>query len=123
MATFASIEVLKSDGQVAAAYPLLQRQVTFGRSESCDIRVQMMAVSKIHAAVKLNENGEIVLENMSSTNGTYYERDAEQLLVQDALRLNDGDVFVIGGRKFRLAIPTSLQKKLFDDVRTHGAKV
>ncbi len=51
-------------------YPLDADKVVIGRSRSCDIRLREDTVSRLHAAL-LWQEGELILEDLGSSNGTY----------------------------------------------------
>jgi uncharacterized RDD family membrane protein YckC len=53
-----------------AAYSLGGEKLILGRSRSCDIRVKVDTISRLHAVFMWHE-GELVLEDLGSTNGTF----------------------------------------------------
>ncbi|KAI4807607.1 hypothetical protein KUCAC02_027405 [Chaenocephalus aceratus] len=73
----------------------------FGRVAECDIRIQLPHVSKEHCRIDLNENKEVVLTNLSSTNPTCVNGEA----LQQSERLKNGDVITIIDRSFRFEYP------------------
>ncbi len=70
----------------------LSNEVLIGRSAECAIQIDDRQVSRIHARVSINsENHTILLEDLGSKNGTYYQGKP----VTDPVLLEDGDVFQI----------------------------
>jgi hypothetical protein len=68
--------------------------VTFGRSDSADIRVEDPFASSAHARI-FDRGGFMYLEDMGSTNGTYLNgrkvKAAERLSMSDTIRIGDSE--------------------------------
>jgi FHA domain-containing protein len=68
--------------------------VTFGRSDSADIRVEDPFASSAHARI-FDRGGFMYLEDMGSTNGTYLNgrkvKTAERLSMSDTIRIGDSE--------------------------------
>jgi hypothetical protein len=68
--------------------------VTFGRSDSADIRVDDPFASSAHARI-FDRGGFMYLEDMGSTNGTYLNgrkvTNAERLSMADTIRIGDSE--------------------------------
>lgn len=73
------------------AHPLLRRETLLGRSEECTIYLPHAQVSRIHAVVRLSQNG-VELVDLGSMNGT--RLNGEKLRGPQPLK--DGDVIRIG---------------------------
>ena len=70
----------------------LANEITFGRAPGCTISVpDDTFVSQVHARV-FNENGNIIIEDLGSTNGTYVNANR----ITAPLMLNKGDRIQIG---------------------------
>ena len=70
----------------------LANEITFGRAPGCTISVpDDTFVSQVHARV-FNENGNIIIEDLGSTNGTYVNANR----ITSPLMLNKGDRIQIG---------------------------
>ncbi|KAM4524806.1 proliferation marker protein Ki-67 isoform 2-T3 [Odontesthes bonariensis] len=94
------IVVIKRSGGDGTEFPLTATCV-FGRRPDCDIRIQLPHVSKEHCRIDLNENKEVILTNLSSSNPTRVNgKDLQQ-----AERLKHGDVITIIDRSFRFEYP------------------
>lgn len=65
----------------------LEREMTIGRDETCDIVIPDRQVSRFHARLALTEEG-VLLEDLGSKNGTF--RNGERL--EDPAILSDGDL-------------------------------
>ncbi|XP_034070214.1 LOW QUALITY PROTEIN: proliferation marker protein Ki-67 [Gymnodraco acuticeps] len=94
------IVVIKRSGGDGTEFPLTGTCL-FGRVAECDIRIQLPHVSKEHCRIDLNENKEVVLTNLSSTNPTRVNGEA----LQQSERLKNGDVITIIDRSFRFEYP------------------
>ena len=57
---YGKIVVIKRNGSDGALFPLTQHTCQFGRSNDCDIRIQLPNVSKEHCRINVNEKGEVI---------------------------------------------------------------
>jgi hypothetical protein len=71
--------------------------VTIGRSPDCDLSLQDTYLSTRHARIA-NDEGDLSIEDLGSTNGTY----VNQELVKGRVRLERGDVVQVGGVLFEV---------------------
>ncbi|MGH3731905.1 MAG: FHA domain-containing protein [Acidimicrobiales bacterium] len=71
--------------------------VTIGRSGECDLSLQDTYLSSRHARVA-NDDGDLSIEDLGSTNGTY----VNQELVKGRVHLERGDVVQVGGVLFEV---------------------
>lgn len=82
-------------GRTGEFFPLTQRVTPIGRSPECEIFLDDITVSRVHAEVR-DEVGGWMLVDHGSTNGTYVNR----RLIDSPEILADGDEVQVG--KFRL---------------------
>ena len=54
-----------------AVYPILQQDIVIGRSEECDIFLEDLAVSRVHATVTHDPYSSFILQDENSANGTF----------------------------------------------------
>lgn len=71
--------------------------VTIGRSDACDLRLEDTYLSSRHARIA-NDDGDLSIEDLGSTNGTY----VNQRLVRGRVHLERGDVVQVGGVLFEV---------------------
>lgn len=71
--------------------------VTIGRSGDCDLSLQDTYLSSRHARIA-NDDGDLSIEDLGSTNGTY----VNQELVKGRVHLERGDVVQVGGVLFEV---------------------
>ena len=71
--------------------------VTIGRGQECDIQFNDNYLSSRHARVA-NDNGDLTIEDLGSTNGTY----VNQELVVGRVLLTRGDIVQVGGILFEV---------------------
>ncbi|XP_020309242.1 proliferation marker protein Ki-67 isoform X3 [Oncorhynchus kisutch] len=100
MSLHGKIVVIKRSGGDGTEFPLTA-SCLFGRKPDCDIRIQLPHVSKEHCRIELNENKEVILTNLSSTNPTRVNGE----VFQQSERLKHGDVITIIDRSFRFEYP------------------
>ena len=87
------IEPLDRTGERVA----VDRAVTIGRSPDCDINLQDTYLSSRHARVA-NDNGDLSIEDLGSTNGTYVNEE----LIKGRVHLDRGDIVQVGGVLFEV---------------------
>ena len=66
--------------------------IVIGRSADCDVRLDDTFLSSRHARVA-NDGGDLSIEDLGSTNGTY----VNQELVKGRVHLERGDIVQVGG--------------------------
>ncbi len=89
--------MFRTDGK-RKEFPIVNRSVTIGRAEGCDLRVPLLSVSRRHCQIAV-EDGKAVIRDLGSSNGTYVnnKRVTEQ-------PLQGGDRLVIGPIVFTIQI-------------------
>lgn len=75
----------------------MDNAITIGRSPDCDLRLQDGFLSSRHARVA-NDDGDLSIEDLGSTNGTY----VNQELVKGRVLLERGDIVQVGGVLFEV---------------------
>lgn len=81
---------------------LNQEKNTFGRDENCTVMLDDITVSRHHCEI-ISSNGELILNDTGSTNGTYVNSNPIE-----SSRIETGDVIQIG--KFVFALARRTQK-------------
>lgn len=71
--------------------------VTIGRSAECDLSLSDTYLSSRHARLS-NDDGDLTIEDLGSTNGTY----VNQELVDGRVHLERGDIVQVGGVLFEV---------------------
>ncbi len=89
-----------ADGRTAVAG---DPRVSVGRSRSADVTVNLERLSKIHAQLRVRENGELELDDAGSKNGTYLG--ATRLQPGQPVRVKDGGGLHLGPYPFRYFTP------------------
>jgi pSer/pThr/pTyr-binding forkhead associated (FHA) protein len=74
-----------------------ERAVTIGRSPDCDVVLNDTYLSSRHARVA-NDSGDLSIEDLGSTNGTY----VNQELIKGRVQLDRGDIVQVGGVLFEV---------------------
>jgi pSer/pThr/pTyr-binding forkhead associated (FHA) protein len=75
----------------------VDRAVVIGRSPDCDLSITDTYLSSRHAWVA-NDSGDLSIEDLGSTNGTY----VNQELVDGRVHLERGDIVQVGGILFEV---------------------
>ena len=91
----AFLELLKNDAP-ATRFAIDGERAVIGRSNDCEVPLDVAAVSRRHAAV-LRAEGRFFVEDLESRNGTYLN---DQRIV-DRTPLRDGDELLICGQTLR----------------------
>lgn len=79
--------LLAQNGPLRGMNWVVNRRLTIGRDDDCDIVISDRQVSRFHAEVALNENGEFLLTDLKSKNGTTLNG---ELLIEKE-KLKEGD--------------------------------
>jgi len=72
-------------------WPLTRSGLLIGRDADCDVVVADRQVSRHHARIRVPAEGEVVLEDLQSKNGTH----VNGVVIEGPYRLSDGDVIQI----------------------------
>lgn len=99
----AHLVVFESDGQTST-HVLSKREVLLGRSDTCDLQLIDLSVSREHARIS-RRKGSWIIRDLRSVNGTYLngKRIAEEAL-------ESGDEIVLGIYRLRFVCPAKTGK-------------
>ena len=95
--SIARLELLDMQGAMRSFE--LQPEMTIGRSRDCDIFLEDLAVSRLHASIQQLPDGGYELEDHRSATGTFVNGWAIT-----RCRLNDGDVVQIGSSRLTVRL-------------------
>jgi pSer/pThr/pTyr-binding forkhead associated (FHA) protein len=59
--TFGGLSLIKKDGSRSQKFPLVERRYLFGRQEHCDIRINLLNVSREHAEIIVDDKDKVIL--------------------------------------------------------------
>jgi pSer/pThr/pTyr-binding forkhead associated (FHA) protein len=108
---------LSLGGNVVRKYPFEKDSCTIGRDQDCDISIDNVAVSRKHASISLSD-GEYVLEDLQSGNGTFVN--GEKVVTHV---LQTGDAFLIGKYSLLFEIASGdLESVVKDSARKAGGE-
>ncbi len=105
---------------VGEMFQVQKDAVSMGRESECDIQIRDVGISRKHAQIFKTPDGEIYVEDLGSTNGTYIN--GEQIVKKP---LNDGDRIQLGRTtilKFSLSdhLEESFQRKMYESAVRDG---
>ena len=92
-----------TDGPLKDSSFFLGQRTILGRAVDCDIQILARGVSRQHAAIIVNDEGEAYLMDLASKNGTFV--DGFPIL---RVRLDDGMSFRISTGEFTFEGPVNL---------------
>ncbi|MBN1772392.1 MAG: GGDEF domain-containing protein [Deltaproteobacteria bacterium] len=99
--------IVIAGNNVGKYFRLDRPTVYLGRGETCEVMIQDTGVSRKHARVLLDPTGEVWLEDLDSTNGTFVENHRiERRLLRDGDKIQLGRTTII---KFSLTDATELR--------------
>jgi ABC transport system ATP-binding/permease protein len=75
------------------------RRLNIGRATDNDLYLNHSSVSKIHAAVKMDNLGNLLVADTGSTNGTHIN--GKRIPYGEACPISDGDVIAFGDVEVR----------------------
>jgi hypothetical protein len=109
--TLKSSELIKSKGLlVILSYNyfgnsfVIDKNMTIGRQESCDIVINDALISKKHCTVEVDEAGSFFIKDLGSTNSTFLNRKK----VSSRKQLFYGDRIIMGNTIFRFLLEEKL---------------
>lgn len=91
--SMAKLDLSTMHGSIGS-YDLRDRETTIGRSRECDIFLEDLAVSRLHATIRLHPNGGYEIEDRRSATGTFVNG-----LRITRHHLLEGDVVQIGSSR------------------------
>ena len=91
------LKVIEPDELRGASYEIPD-EVTVGRAAGCGVRVDDAYTSNLHARL-YRRNGELWVEDLGSTNGTWVNAQR----IASAVRVGKGDLLQVGGTVFEVA--------------------
>ena len=89
--------MFKADG-TRRDFPIRQRKVVLGRTNTCDLRIPLSSVSREHCEIIVGDD-EITVRDLGSSNGSFVNNDR----IQEA-KLSPGDELVIGPVVFTVVV-------------------
>ena len=115
-----AVLVVISGSAVGKIFPLPEGEAVIGRAGDNEITVDDDGVSRRHAKVVLQPNGEVRIVDMGSTNGTYYNGNRV-----DMHTLRDGDKIQIGSTtilkfSYQDTLDESYHNQLYDSATRDG---
>ncbi len=104
------LEGVASDGS-RVSHALHKLPFRVGRDAANDLAVDARGLSRQHAEFQAGPNGELLLQDLDSTNGTYVNRER----IQEARALAENDVLHFGNAEYRLGVETATRMALPPD--------
>jgi len=92
---FGGLSLVKKDGTTSQRFPLVEKRYLFGRADYCDIRINLLNVSREHAEITVDEKQQVWVRSLSKT----AETKVDQTMVTETM-LKDGNMIGIGDRFF-----------------------
>jgi len=93
MSSIAKLDLSNVRGAIGS-YDLRELETTIGRSRECDIFLEDLAVSRLHATIRLLSDGSHEIEDRRSATGTFVN--GVRIM---RYRLSEGDIVQIGSSK------------------------
>ena len=93
-----SLVIFKADG-TRRDFPVAKPRTLLGRARACDLRIPVASVSRKHCEIRVNDDGEISVEDLASSNGTLLNRHRIEKATMHA-----GDELMIGPVVFTLLV-------------------
>lgn len=107
----ALIHVIRS-GVDLGAYAFVSGTTTLGRDASCQLALHDFRASRRHAQIVMQADGQYLLTDLESTNGTYVNGE----LVTGARSLQNGDQILIGDTLLRFTLADDIESRFHAEV-------
>ena len=111
--TKAFLNVIRSRADLGT-YVFIDGPVVVGRDPSCNIPLQDLGVSRRHAMISPAGNGEYVLRDLESTNGTR----VNGMPVAQECVLRDGEKIIVGGTVLRFGLADQMDIDFHSEMST-----
>ena len=111
--TKAFLNVIRSRADLGT-YVFIDGPVVVGRDPSCNIPLQDLGVSRRHAMISPGSNGEYVLTDLESTNGTR----VNGMPVVKKCVLRDGEKIIVGGTVLRFGLADQMDIDFHSEMST-----
>lgn len=79
-------------------FELTEFPARIGRQPGCAVQLNVARISRVHAEIRRDEHGYLVIEDLGSTNGTF----VNGRRLEEPARLISGDVIHVGDQEMRL---------------------
>jgi len=86
--------IMVSGGIPGTMFHLREQTTSFGRAAECTHQIHDITVSRFHAVITIDSDGEVIVRDEGSTNGTFV--DGVRLPDCKPVRLQDGDRIQLG---------------------------
>lgn len=101
----AVVLIIQTEDEQTTELPLLDK-ITFGRSSSCDFKINDSKISGQHCKIHINAKGEVCFEDIGSTNGSFLNNSRVHIVL---VRINDE--IRIGNTRIRIDASKLNQKE------------
>lgn len=100
------------------AESLFKDTILVGRTDSCDVVVRDASISKLHARIRIRDNGATyIVTDAGSSNGTFVDK--QRLAPEEEMQLPDAGILMLGSRVFHVLSPERLWRLLEKLSHTH----
>ncbi|MCU0663011.1 MAG: diguanylate cyclase [Myxococcota bacterium] len=104
--------VVLAGSNVGSVITLDDDVIVIGRDSTCNLQILDEGVSRFHARVLTDEHGEVIVQDMGSTNGTFVS--GERISKR---RLRDGDKVLVGRQTvLKFVLQDSLERTYYDEM-------
>lgn len=93
-----AIILMFEDSTTYPAVKMTAQKMVIGRSSKCDVQLNDPMCSARHASIEINAEGNVILSDLDSTNGTYLN----ESVLTTTMRVYIDDVIRIGDTRFWL---------------------
>ena len=105
--------IMITGGDVGRIFPLEQGECTIGRSHRATIHLDDDSISRVHCRFTM-ENGEVAVEDLQSSNGTYLNgAKVDRAVLQDGDKIRVGEVTILKFT-FHDRLDESFQRHMYD---------
>ncbi|KND02490.1 uncharacterized protein SPPG_02950 [Spizellomyces punctatus DAOM BR117] len=118
---YGRVVAIRKTGEDAGFMRITQSDFTIGRDLSCDIKIRLLTVSRVHAVLQVDKKTRRVTVTCRSPQGLLVNK--ETIALQRKVLLKNGDVIDIQGRRFRFENSTGVPSTGFahDSRQTNNA--
>lgn len=116
MTTQAHLECFTGSRTAPKRFELVVLPARIGRQPDCAVQLNVARISRVHAEIRRDDNGDLLIRDLGSTNGTF----VNGRRIETSARIISGDVIHVGDQEMRLVEAQADDAGVHDDMTQIG---
>jgi len=112
----AYLECFTGSGTAPKRFDLVDFPARIGRQPDCTVQLNVARISRMHAEIRRDDNGYLLIEDLGSTNGTF----VNGRRIEASMPITSGDVIHVGDQEMRLVEEQAVDAQASDEMTQIG---